>query len=85
MSVRVFRDRGVDIPLSTVIAGGKSGVLAHLRQGLGVAELALENADENLTAAKAEMESAELHFARAEATAVAWRTAYDAAKQHLEA
>ena len=78
---REFSDRGVSIPMSLVVSGSKQAVLAHLRDGLGQAEQDLETADDLLAAAKTELERCDLHFARKEQLAVAWRTAYDAAKR----
>lgn len=72
---------GVTIPLSTIVAGGKTGVLKHLSDGLAEATSEIEAADAHLTAKRDELEQAELRFARAEASADAWGTAYKAAKR----
>lgn len=74
-------DSGVVIPLSTIIAGGKTGVLHKLVEGTFEAEQRLEDADEELRRARQEFDRAEIAFARAEATAVAWCTAHDSAKE----
>lgn len=72
---------GVTIPLSTIVAGGKTGVLKHLSDGLASATEEATAADAALTAKRDELEQAELRFARAEALLDAWGVAYEAAKK----
>jgi hypothetical protein len=80
---RVYTDpvRGVTIPLSTIVEGGKSGVISHLSDGLHQAEKHLEGVTATWLDAKNALEQADLEVARADAQVRAWSTAYDAAKR----